>query len=1252
MSNKNIPPSTPPYEEVILIDCSRSNSEEKKGGNNTNKSIFTNKLGSGVKLNPGDKVSVHQGFISDRGCGGSVIEFTGQNLNKEYSVQQTIVTNNAPDTLGFNPLNEYPFGSYPPADSLAQTYKTETKTFQLSDNEINIGISYYKSSNGEGYFHLPRRYDAIKQPFWYSNENGSGHGLVNSNLQDWARLLLCSTTTGSAPPNQDPLAIMGATYPWMTLGIQAQFYDNYANGMSMPPYFSENLAQYNLPDIFTKGQICWDDKYFYDSGNLPTQKEEFPNLKGGSIIEKAKIDWHSNNANVGILPHQYYRKTEFINRCLKSKNDGSRYTLYNCVNVYRGIYDPATIRLPLVETTGINRHMFRTTLTSGIPITSPAPESKLYPFKAHPREPSMNEFIKYQEIKNLKVPKGYDAPSNVSEALTNQLNTTQDEKSINMATGGSIPIWTNPVFPGGNDGRNTQRDISGISVNSATYKPFNCSTSVTFQPISWAVYNDPAYQYGNEKELNPVSTADPPPVIVPSIHMADMMNSHETIGFKRPELIDAGRTMMKELGGIWDYDTADSSGVYTMKRLNKVGDLDADMVANKTLKNLSFAQMIYPCIAEDIAFGDSIDADIKTSIPWTDENLKLMKTYFDTQGGYKELFESMPMLAEQTNASTYADYYIKPDGSNCRFFHMNPHVNEFAYDFDQTTKRYSLKATTNKISPWMSVLGDDGNDRDNKQFNSQTADLGTNMKRVEADQDYIPYSGGAESAHESPNLGTYTNSQIIPFYYDESRKDILSGGANQNDLWGGLFKKVKVVGSRLPLLMKSDSVEDTFEYYAIAVCTENINGINEEFFKYPQADGDNYLEKYRGIGYDMHFNAFGNSSLCLYAGYLDSLVNKATDNTTTKLGAKFQANAQDENGTTRQEWIFQNWRQYYVGADSPLIAFDDKSSRFSFQQLYTAEQIGNPPSAGADLNHPTIDDADNKVYKVNKNLLGTNYAPDMRPYMDELVPADNSDAKKTPAESFSNLNIFPFSIIDSHGGIFLENMGVSEDKWDDSLWGILGFTYNQFNNAKTLSRQTRINDIVTIDNIGKPTTNANIVPSTLNEWVTNELGTPLYTSQIPPSFLASATTGVPTAMKDKGYIRIKYTSVSVVQTSAQINAERLPRKMIRPYFLIKSDIIDSVNYVGGADSGTSLPVIYVINKENAFGDYFFEANEGIQFTITNPRTITSITTSVHDPDMTLANLTDDSAIIYKITKLNRANLMPFAQIMAESQQKK
>ena len=72
MSNKNIPPSTPPYEEVILIDCSRSNSEEKKGGNNTNKSIFTNKLGSGVKLNPGDKVSVHQGFISDRGCGGSL----------------------------------------------------------------------------------------------------------------------------------------------------------------------------------------------------------------------------------------------------------------------------------------------------------------------------------------------------------------------------------------------------------------------------------------------------------------------------------------------------------------------------------------------------------------------------------------------------------------------------------------------------------------------------------------------------------------------------------------------------------------------------------------------------------------------------------------------------------------------------------------------------------------------------------------------------------------------------------------------------------------------------------------------------------------------------------------------------------------------------------------------------------------------------------------------------------------------------
>ena len=33
------------------------------------------------------------------------------------------------------------------------------------------------------------------------------------------------------------------------------------------------------------------------------------------------------------------------------------------------------------------------------------------------------------------------------------------------------------------------------------------------------------------------------------------------------------------------------------------------------------------------------------------------------------------------------------------------------------------------------------------------------------------------------------------------------------------------------------------------------------------------------------------------------------------------------------------------------------------------------------------------------------------------------------------------SIIDSHSGIAIESFGISESKWDRSLMGILGFSY-------------------------------------------------------------------------------------------------------------------------------------------------------------------------------------------------------------------
>jgi hypothetical protein len=104
--------------------------------------------------------------------------------------------------------------------------------------------------------------------------------------------------------------------------------------------------------------------------------------------------------------------------------------------------------------------------------------------------------------------------------------------------------------------------------------------------------------------------------------------------------------------------------------------------------------------------------------------------------------------------------------------------------------------------------------------------------------------------------------------------------------------------------------------------------------------------------------------------------------------------------------------------------------------------------------------------------------------------------------------------------------------------------------------------------------------------------------------------------------------------------------------LIKSNIVGNVNYLGGEDSGQSLPVVYIVNKENGFGDFYFQSESQNEFTITKDVVLSSITTSIHEADYSLASVDENSAIIYKITKQVQANMNVAAEVMAELQKKK
>jgi hypothetical protein len=111
--------------------------------------------------------------------------------------------------------------------------------------------------------------------------------------------------------------------------------------------------------------------------------------------------------------------------------------------------------------------------------------------------------------------------------------------------------------------------------------------------------------------------------------------------------------------------------------------------------------------------------------------------------------------------------------------------------------------------------------------------------------------------------------------------------------------------------------------------------------------------------------------------------------------------------------------------------------------------------------------------------------------------------------------------------------------------------------------------------------------------------------------------------------------------------------MTRPYYTIRSDILDANKYVGGNAGGIRLSVLGVVDKMNGDGDYYFTENAGMAFTITNPITLTDITTAICDPNGRLANVNDNSAVIYKVTKtMNTDKFDIVKQILQQEQNSK
>ena len=1258
------------YVDTILLDANRRSSEEVKGDNQSQQSIYTNKLGVGVKLNSGDRVSIHSGYISKRGAGADTIELQGKESGKFIKLRQLTKKKfqkqiNPVDYFGIN----LPNCNY---SQIAQDYGCiqhtyEDVTYPIKDNEAHFNISYYKTTNGEGYYHLPRRFDAWKTQFQDETDQGPGGDASNSRLRQWP-YLMASSALMKEQQNQTTLGWTGGNNT--EKAYKPLLYDCWKNGLCSFGTFPDMTNSPGIPgrvlqDNYYGGAYanrfrrCMADLHFYQEGCID---QFFLNSTQGGPQPEGGGEPYSEKDRLAML--------------WKKKNDGSRYTMYVKEVAYFSKRNPKKWFLPKVlhlgqENMGDENDQNNYTSSRHDYCANGADE----PTEIHleKRDIACSEYIKYTETKTLKVEPGNYSPANLSTELTNQLNKTEKQEFITaVVQKGKYPFGASPGAPmtpglklsGGEEANETsminslnndwydtnmnvgKQEVISTTTDATCFKTFNCATAVSVEAAAFDNFiNDNSLIEGRATFSYDEAEST-----------CNYLSSFQFIGVKRPELFEAGRKIAKTLGyrQIGTAEAGENSGnqAFTWNGTNvaplpptlpqKPFTTEAPQAAGAAHTGWSWKQMINPFIVRELN-GSNPDKEtnmysavVATSWNWNESNLKALKEFFDVQGKYPELFTGVQFhkgdYANRAPKVTEVTYKTGLTADNARFLHIN---------------EQDGPAENHGNMNWKNPLGED--------FNQVSTANGN-------------YNGTG-------------GSDAIFFYFDKSRSEIASGGDTDDSLYYGLFQKETWANP----YSGADEV-------VIAFTTKKIGGLAPEYYDgYTEDPATGIINggiisagQSRTIGYDIHFSAYGTSCINLYDGHLNGSLVSFTDKAPETSSVPIGIQPRETDGTTSKyvEPVHQYLTKRYLGAENPQLSFDTLSSKFNFQDLHTPERVGNIIAAGAAATLPISASTDDKVYFVNKRLLKKEFCPDMFPYADLVAskvtstsgsgPTEttNGDPSNTTYTTFMNKNISSWSIMDTDCGIFIEDFGFDKDRlfdaqeyptnklksvdWKDTLWNMLGFSYDQFHTSfsnQQLSRQTRINNTITTDNIGKPTTNADIEPADLGQYNTNIYGAQLRTNQI-PTIYAAAWDATPAADEAQvgftGIGKDYFPSATIQATSAQINAQNLPIKMRDPYYLVKSDIITNTQYLGSEDSGVALPIIAVINKEGGEGDFFFNQQGQTEFTITAPKVLTEVKTQILNPDGSTAILSDDTSIIYKVTKVNMASLNVAEQMMQKT----
>jgi hypothetical protein len=1210
------------FTETILLDCNRRNSEEYKADPYASeKSVFTNETGDGLKLDIGDKVSLHSAFVSGRGVGGDVIEIKGQTFtDSSYTLPYTnmeIIKTDISSSMAMIVNKE---------NAVVVDISASHKTFQLKDNEINISIGYYVNTNGENYFYCPRRFDKSEPD---SLSQSASHSRC------WTQYYQNPYSLGELPLRNTNLVYYNCCDTGAPYNKPANIAENVSSQRAFknppaptgdPPTGPASVINEGAPSIQGNLMVCRADYNLvrynssYSAGKSPAghYNGDPPTGEEGSTIS-----YNSSR----ITPYS----------TLELANDNSRFHIMvrGCESTevnssgadgIRSVYDAQSASYLNAS----NNHYIQNAETAQPALYGhPTASNHTLNYRS---APWTAKYIDYREIITLSVEPGYDTPSNIAKNITDEI----------QKVGQPQTTTTNPHFV--SDANRGKPETNGkvnnfpitIKNESPTFKLFRAHTGHTFSH-----HNYIEFQNASLNQIYPPSSASTSVATSFSLTNAsnknqalfDYYNGFTFIGVKRPDLFKLGRDLhgeysipdarKAELGAILVSpalglpDPSNPANAKSQQRLG--GFISWELLKKATLVDYTDAAgesqtgnlLITKQYWDDYSVYDPRD------LPLHGSRLKeKIRKFMIAQGKYPELFD-YPNY-EPTNSSDISASYT-------RFLHLASRVygtDEFAAEGRTHAPKtnFSARGTYNR-NP-----GQVGTYKTGNMFNQLGNDYWHETTGLSVDSEDL--SKGLF------NQFNYFHSNPIWIVWNEKTKNngMLEGNdrVNGTDLLYGCMTKYQ----------DNTDPSHPVNYIAFLTRSSKVKDPNLSFCKYGPlsgsttgANGSFSVDKDVKFGWDYSANAYGCPIVCPYTGQIPNAFDSASFNGPTQC----ELNARREAVETTN---FQN--QLYIGSLSPLFNFDSTESRFSISDLHTPEYISQPFDAGAKVGEQLVSDASNKAYKINKRLNNFTFCPDMVPYQSDITSSFTGNGiTNTIGLARPNINLKNFTIFDAHSGISLVDFGISRDNWLKSLWNTLGFTWEQMN-ASSRSSQIRNNDIIS-PNMNLMTTNAVALQSDIVNYSVSYYGATMYQPNLPVT-----RTNAGGEAELNALTQMITPAITLTAKSARIIADNLPTKSTRPYYLIKSNLLPNLNY---KSSQGDLPIVAVVTKINGYQDAFSQDGTQMEFTITKPIVINNIKTMITDPDGSPARVDDSSGVIYKIQKNIKAQMNLVQEYLQQQQMK-